>query len=101
MKGRVTFLDGANTTTAPEAVGVPATPRMADDFRSATAIRQSARELSVLPAGLTFAPKAGMFALWEGGKWAVLGVNALNPGGKEVTADTLGDIALFRVTLQK
>lgn len=102
VKGPVTFRDkSGNETTAAEAVGVPAKPTMADGFEAATAIRDRGRRLTVIPAGLTFLPLAGMIATWEGKPWNVVGVNPLNPSGATIDATTLEGVALIRVVLTR
>ena len=102
LQGPVVFTDAAGeTTTAVRCVGLPAKPLPTDDMNAFTATTNRGRTLVVLPTGLTFAPRAGLLATWEGTKWNVIAVSALNPAGAEITTGNVQAAALFRVTVTR
>lgn len=102
LRGTITFRETGGNETSGKAVGVPARGTESDGFTAGTAIRDNHRRLSVFPQGLTFAPKSGMTAVWEGRVWNVLGSCGLNPSGQEVSASApAATISLYRVTLGK
>lgn len=93
FQGTIVFEDNAGAkATGTVASGVPASGSPADGFQAGAMIREKSRRLSVLPHGLAFPPKSGMYAQWEGRKWNVLAVSPLDPSGS-------GTPSLYRVTL--
>lgn len=94
IRGPIVFRDKDGNETTAEAVGVPAHGTQSDGFKEGTVIREKNRRLSVFPERLSFAPKTGMTADWEGGTWNVLGVSSLDPSGS-------GSPSLYGVTLSR
>jgi hypothetical protein len=95
LRGCVVFTDTSTEATAKgEATGGPpgsrGTGANANEFAAGVTMRQQHRILSVLPAGLAFAPREGMVASWEGEDWHVMGVSPVAPGGTPL---------LYRVSL--
>ena len=92
MRGPIVFTNADGSTSEGEGYAGAAQIEGADGFKAGTVVASKARDMTVLPDGLRFAPAAGHLCDWADVRYTVLAAKAV---------PEVGDVAFYRVTISR